>query len=82
MDVVLTVLGITFAETNFSIAKRKSFEICFPSVDLRTMKLGKEVVAFSILRLPSVSAWNLLDNFMELYRGKEDIHSEIELIIY
>ena len=48
--IVFTVLGAKFAKRNSSIEKvGESFVIGFSSVNLKTMKLDKEIVAFSML---------------------------------
>ena len=44
-----TIFGATFTERNLTVAKAKSFVISFSTVYSRTMELGKEVVASSLL---------------------------------
>ena len=63
LRVVFTVLGTTFAERNLSIVK--------DFLSIETMKLGKEVVASSMLlslsTSVSMSGWHLLDNLNEVH---------------
>ena len=71
LQAVFTDLGATLAETNLSIAKRESLVMGFSSIDLRTIKLGKEIntSSISLSLYVSVLGWDLLGNLFGIHWG-------------
>ena len=63
LQVVFTDLHVILAVRNFYIPKRENLVKCFSSINLRTIKLGKEVdTSISLSVNVSVLGWDLLCN--------------------
>ena len=70
LQAVFTDLGATLGERNLTIAKGESLVMDFSSIDLRTIKLWKEVdTSISLYVSANVSGWDLLGNLFGVFKG-------------